>query len=132
MKSKYKKIIEHIPSLKEYGHLYMYYGSPYSVECIVYGDEEDGENLIVSYECDELCRAIADCFEHDYEWLDILGDNQISVEEIFGVDVEEQELDVIASLLLYLVASLILEDKFIDSLNNGFLIRLIRRLEALD
>jgi uncharacterized membrane protein YgaE (UPF0421/DUF939 family) len=31
--------------------------------------------------------------------------------------------------LLYLVASITFEDKFIDALNNGYLIRLVKRLE---
>jgi hypothetical protein len=107
----------------------MYYGIPYSEECDVYGDDEEGENLIVSYECDDLCRAIADEFQYDYEWLDILHNNQIKLEKVFDVDVETQDFDVIASLLLYLVVSITFEDKFIDALNNGYLIRLIKRLE---
>jgi hypothetical protein len=129
MKSKYSKIVKHIPSLEDHGHLYMYYGIPYSEECDVYGDDEEGENLIVSYECDDLCRAIADEFQYDYEWLDILHNNQIKLEKVFDVDVETQDFDVIASLLLYLVVSITFEDKFIDALNNGYLIRLIKRLE---
>jgi hypothetical protein len=129
MKSKYSKIVKHIPSLEDHGHLYMYYGIPYCEECDVYGDDEEGENLIVSYECDDLCRAIADEFQYDYEWLDILHNNQIKLEKVFDVDVETQDFDVIASLLLYLVVSITFEDKFIDALNNGYLIRLIKRLE---
>ena len=129
MKSKYSKIVKHIPSLEDHGHLYMYYGIPYSEECDVYGDDEEGENLIVSYECDDLCRAIADEFQYDYEWLDILHNKQIKLEKVFDVDVETQDFDVIASLLLYLVESITFEDKFIDALNNGYLIRLIKRLE---
>ncbi|CEO88826.1 hypothetical protein [Syntrophaceticus schinkii] len=129
MKSKYSKIVKHIPSLEDHGHLYMYYGIPYSEECDVYGDDEEGENLIVSYECDDLCRAIADEFQYDYEWLNILHNKQIKLEKVFDVDVETQDFDVIASLLLYLVVSVTFEDKFIDALNNGYLIRLIKRLE---
>jgi hypothetical protein len=129
MKSKYSKIVKHIPSLEDHGHLYMYYGIPYCEECDVYGDDEEGENLIVSYECDDLCRAIADEFQYDYEWLDILHNKQIKLEKVFDVDLETQDFDVIASLLLYLVVSVTFEDKFIDALNNGYLIRLIKRLE---
>lgn len=129
MKSKYSEIVKHIPSLEDHGRLYMYYGIPYSEECHVYGDDEEGKNLIVSYECDDLCRTIADEFQYDYEWLDILHNNQIELEKIFDVDVETQDFDVIASLLLYLVESITFEDKFIDALNNGYLIRLIKRLE---
>ena len=129
MKSKYSKIVKHIPSLEDHGHLYMYYGIPYCEECDVYGDDEEGENLIVSYECDDLCRAIADEFQYDYEWLNILHNKQIKLEKVFDVDVETQDFDVIASLLLYLVVSVTFEDKFIDALNNGYLIRLIKRLE---
>ena len=131
MKSKYSEIVKHIPSLEDHGHLYMYYGIPYSEECYIYDDEKEGNNLIVSYECDDLCMAIADKFQYDYKWLDILHNNQIRLEKVFDVDVETQDFDVIASLLLYLVDSLILEDKFIDALNNGYLIRLVKRLEYL-
>ena len=48
------------------------------------------------------------------------------------IDIETQDFDVIASLLLYLVESITFEDKFIDALNNGYLIRLIKRLEYLN
>ncbi|HZK61224.1 MAG TPA: hypothetical protein VFC41_04055 [Anaerovoracaceae bacterium] len=129
MKSKYSEIIKHIPSLEDHGHLYMYYGIPYSEKCYVYGDDDEGNNLIVSYECDDLCRIIADEFQYDYEWLDILHDNQIKLEKIFDVDVETQDFKIIVSLLLYLVESITFEDKFIDALNNGYLIQLVKRLE---
>lgn len=126
MKNKYSEVM-HNPGLEDHGHLYMYYGFPYSEECNEYGDDEEGKNLIVSYECADLCRTIAGEFE--YEWLDILQNKQIKLEKIFDVDVERQDFDVIASLLLYLVESITFEDKFIDALNNGYLIRLIKRLE---
>ena len=53
------------------------------------------------------------------------------LEKIFDVDVETQDFDVIVSLLLYLVESVTFEDKFIDALNNGYLIRLIKRYKCL-
>lgn len=92
----------------------------------VYGDDEEDENLIVSYECDDLCRAIADEFQYDYKWLDILHNKQFKLEKVFDVDVETQDFDVIASLLLYLVASITFEDKFIDALNNIKALRLFK------
>lgn len=131
MKSKYSKIVKHITNLEDHGHLYMYYGISYSEDCYVYGDEKD-KNLIVSYECDDLCTSIANEFQYDYEWLDILHNNQIKLEKIFDVDVEMQDTAVIISLLLYLVGSITFEDKFIDALNNGYLIRLVKRLEYLN
>jgi hypothetical protein len=36
MKSKYSEIVKHIPSLEDHGHLYMYYGIPYSEESLGY------------------------------------------------------------------------------------------------
>jgi len=131
MKNRYEEIIKHIPSLDDHGNLYMYYGAPYSEDCFVYGEDGEGGNLILSDECDALCRAIAEEFEREYKWLDIFDDNKIRIEKIFDVDVEVQNLDVIASILLYLVESLILEDRFIDALNNGFLLKVIKRLECL-
>lgn len=132
MEGKYSEIVKHIPSLEDHGHLYMYYGVPYSEEYNIYGDtDEEGNNLVESYESYDLCVAIADEFQFDYEWLDVLANNKIKLEEIFDIDVEKQNLEVIASLLLYLIASLILEDKFMDALNNGYLVRLLKRLEQL-
>jgi hypothetical protein len=131
MKSKYSEIVIHIPSLEDHGHLYMYYGSPYSEECDVYGDDVEGNNLIISYECHDLCMVIADKFQDEYKWLEIFDNNQIELEEIFDVDVEMQDFEVIVAILLYLVESITFEDKFIDALNNSYLIRLIRRLEYL-
>jgi hypothetical protein len=130
MRNKYHNMVKHIPSLEDHGQLYMYYGTPYSDECYVYGDDED-ENLIVSYECHKLCTAIADAFQYEYNWLDILEEKQIRLEDVFDVDVETQDIAITASLLLYLVDSLILEDKFMDALNNGYLIRLLKRLKQL-
>ena len=127
MKGNYREIVKHILSLDDHGHLYMYYGIPYAEECYIYGDEED-QNLILSYECDDLCTHIADQFQDEFKWIDVLDDNQIKLEEIFEVEVETQDIHVISSLLLYLVESITFEDKFIEALNNGYLIRLIKRL----
>ena len=99
MNGKYSEIVKHIPSLEDHGHQYMYYGIPYSEECYIFGDEEDN-NLIESYESDELCEHIAKVFQDDYKWLDILQNNQIKLEDIFDVDIEMQDLHVIPSLLL--------------------------------
>ena len=127
MENNYKEIIKHIPSLEDHGHRYMYYGVPCSEECDIYGDEEDN-NLIVSYECNDLCEHIAEAFQYDYKWHDILQSNQIMLEDVFKVEVETQNIHVIASLLLYLVVSITFEDKFINALNNGYMIRLLKRL----
>lgn len=132
LKSEYTEILRHIPILEDHGPLYMYYGAPYCDECDIYGDtNENGDNLILSYECHELCEAIAGKFEDDVNWLDIFDDNNIELEEIFDVDVEKKDFEIISSILLYMVASIPLEDKFIDALNNGYLIRLLERLEQL-
>ena len=83
-------------------------------------------------ECHELCTAITDTFQYEYEWLDILHDKQIRLEDIFDVDVEMQDIAITVSLLLYLVESITFEDKFMDALNNGYLIRFLKRLAFLD
>ncbi len=129
MKKNYSEITKHIPSLEDHARLYMYYGRPYSEECYVYGENEDGKNLILSSECDDLCSTIAHEFENDYNWLDVLENSQVKLERIYDVDVETQDLDVIASLLLYLIESITFDDEFIDALNNGYVIRLLKRLE---
>ncbi len=126
---KYKRVTKYIQSIEDHGHLFMYYGTPYSEECSVYEDEKDGQKLIVSHECYDLCTFIADEFEKDHEWLDIK--DQLKLEDVFDVDPETQNLDIIISLLLYLVWSISFEDKFIDALNNGYLVRLLKRLECL-
>jgi len=55
-------LIRHIPLLEDHGSLYMYYGVPYSEECVVHGEDEEDNNLILSYECEDLCNAIAEKF----------------------------------------------------------------------
>ena len=40
------------------------------------------ENLIVSYECYDLCNAIADEFQYDHKWLDILHNKQFKLEKV--------------------------------------------------
>ncbi|MBW8382065.1 MAG: hypothetical protein K0M69_06035 [Youngiibacter sp.] len=109
----------------------MYYGIPYSEECVVYGEDEEDNDLMLSYECEDLCNAIAEKFQYEYKWHDVLRSRQISLEKAFDVDVETQDFEVIARLLLYLVVSVTFEDKFIDALNNGYLIQLLKRLEYL-
>lgn len=128
MEKKYDDLLRHVPLLEDHGHLYMYYGVRYSAECFVYGDENEDDNLIQSYECDDLLEAIVDHFEETHKWLDILEEHGIRLEDIFSVDVETQELAVIASLLMYMAASVTFEDIFIDALNNGYVIRLLKRL----
>ncbi|NLA28018.1 MAG: hypothetical protein GX878_11560 [Firmicutes bacterium] len=126
---KYEGITKYIQIIEDHGHLFMYYGTPYSDECDVYDDEKDGQKLVVSHECHDLCSSIADEFEKDYEWHDIK--DQLNLEDLFDVDLETQNLDIIIPLLLYLVWSVSFEDKFIDALNNGYLVRLLKRLESL-
>lgn len=129
MKEKYAGITGHIPSLEDHGHLYMYYGLPHSDDCYVYGDGEDDEYLIQSYEGDDFCRKVAETFEYEYKWLDVLDEHNIELSRIFDVDVESLDLDVTASLLLYLVVSITYEDIFIDAIENGYLLRLVKRLQ---
>jgi len=73
------------------------------------------------------CRKV----RYEFKWHDVLRSRQISLEKAFDVDVETQDFEVIARLLLYLVVSVTFEDKFIDALNNGYLIRILKRLEYL-
>jgi len=129
MKKRYEEITKHIPGLEDHGSLYMYYGVPHSEDCLVYSDENEDGHLIMSDECDELCIAIAEEFQYKFKWYDVFDDNKITLETIFDVDVEVQDFDVITAILLYLVDSLMLEDRFIDALNNGFLLRVLKRLE---
>ncbi|MBG0765620.1 MAG: hypothetical protein H0S78_12230, partial [Tissierellales bacterium] len=71
-------------------------------------------------------------FGYDYEWLDILDEHEIVFEKIFDINIEKQDIDVIIALLLYLVESVAYEDIFIEALNNGYLIRLIQRLNQFE
>lgn len=82
MENKYSEIIKHIPNLEDHGHLYMYYGVPYSKECYVYGDD--------------LCRSIASCLEYEFKWHEVITDNKIRLEDVFDVDVESQSFAKIA------------------------------------
>lgn len=130
MQGKYNEILRHIPLLEDHGHLYMYYGDPYNDDCLVYDDDKDGKNLILSKECDALCWAVVDAFEVDYKkWLEHLDNHEITLDGVFEVDVEKQGFDVIASLLIYLVISITYQDRFIDALHNGYLVQLLKRLE---
>ncbi|MBV1758512.1 MAG: hypothetical protein KMY55_11810 [Dethiosulfatibacter sp.] len=57
MKSKYSEIVKHIPNLENHGHLYMYYGIPYSEECYAYGDDKEVNNNQISLE-DKIIEAL--------------------------------------------------------------------------
>lgn len=87
--------------------------------------------LVVSCACDDLCHAIAQAFERDYEWLDILEEKGIQLEDVFELEVETRDFEAIVSLLLYLLASTLLEDQLINSSQNGYMLRWLKRLDAL-
>ncbi|NLA95562.1 MAG: hypothetical protein GX838_01785 [Clostridiaceae bacterium] len=131
MKHPYEAIIRHIPDLEDHGPLFMYYGEPLSDDYLIYGGKGGFDKLVVSYDCDDLCHSIAQAFERDYDWLDILKDKGIRLEDIFELEVETQDFEAIVSLLLYLLTSTLLEDKLIDSFQNGYMFRLLKRLDAL-
>lgn len=44
----------------------MYYGIPYSEECVVYGEDEEDNDLMISYECIDLCNAVAERFNINF------------------------------------------------------------------
>ena len=109
------------------------FNSLFSDEYTIYEDTDDNDNnLVLSYECTDLCESIADVFESEYKWLDILEYNEIDLGNIFDVHVENEDLDITASLLLYMVGSITYNDKLIDAFNNGFMLRLIKRLDELE
>lgn len=135
MKKKYQKIVKHIKALEDHGYLYMYYGTPASEEYTVYESELDGKNLVLSSECDDLFYAIGDAFEDEMyggtRWLDIIEQKGYHLTTIFDVPVEKEDLEMISALLYYLVLSITYEDVMIDALQNGFVLRLLKRLNDL-
>lgn len=132
MKNQYEKITRHIPDLEDHGHLYMYFGQPYTDECDLYGDEDSGYPLVISRQCDALLSAIAGSFNDAFPYQDIFGFRGISLDDIFGLKVEELDFEVVGALFRYLLSTGIHEGKLMIAFQNGFMLDLVKRLKVLE
>ena len=82
------------------------FNSLFSDEYTIYEDTDDNDNnLVLSYECTDLCESIADVFESEYKWLDILEYNDLNItnlknELIKSYNINEIKINIIFTSLL--------------------------------
>lgn len=124
---KYDMILAYLPSLKEHGLDFAYYGQPKDEAYEVYAAEnEAGEPLVISNECTEFCETCAFILRDDVD------PEEITAEQPQEVPVEEMDERQTEAVLLDLIDSLSENDRFLDALKDGTVIRLVERLEAFN
>lgn len=132
MKKRFSKITRYIPALEDHGPLFMRYLGPQPAGDRFIMNSGNFQSSLISQECEALFRAIRHTFQSHESWQDTLTYKGILLEEIFDLDLETQPLEVVAALLLYLTSSSILEEMQVDAFQKGYMLRLLKRLEALD
>ena len=121
MEKRFAKITRHIPALEDHAPFFIRYVG-------------DGifRSPLISSECEDLFQAILHAFGNDTSWEDTLTFKGIMLEEIFDLELEVQPFEVVVALLLYLTSAFVFEDRLVDSFHNGYMLRLLKRLDALD
>ena len=132
MEKRYAKITRFIPALEDHGPLFMrYLGLPPDGDHF-YLNDESFRRALVSPEYEALFRAIHHTFKKDEGWWETLTYKGIVLKEIFDLDLEIQPFEIVVALLLYLTTASYFEDKLVEAFQNGFMLRLLKRLDALD
>ena len=121
MEKRFTKITRHIPALEDHGSFFMRYARDAAFR-----------SPLISSECKDLFQAILHAFGRDESWEDTLTFKGIMLEEIFDLELEVQPFEVVVALLLYLTSAFVFEDRLVDSFYNGYMLRLLKRLDALD
>lgn len=121
MEKRFAKITRHIPALEDHAPFFIRYVG-------------DGifRSPLISSECEDLFQAILHAFGNDTSWEDTLTFKGIMLEESFDLELEDQPFEVVVALLLYLTSRCIFEDRLVDAFHNGYMLRLLKRLDALD
>ncbi|HHX29622.1 MAG TPA: plasmid pRiA4b ORF-3 family protein [Clostridiaceae bacterium] len=109
---KFTNITRHIPALEKMGARFIHIEVPSSAFL-------------------DLFQSIRTTFG-GAGWESTLIYKGIPVASVFGLDLETQSFEVVSALLLYLASGALDRDKLIEVLDNGYLLGLLKRLDALD
>ena len=132
MDKRFTSITRHVPALEDHGPLFMHYEEAAPDNYRFYTRGETFRRPLISSECEDLFQAIIHAFARDESWEDTLTFKGILLEEIFDLELEVQPFEVVVALLLYLTSACIVEDRLVDSFQNGYMLRLLKRLDTLD
>lgn len=124
---KYDMILAYLPSLKDHGRDFAYYGSPKSEAYEEYAAQnEAGEPLVIANECTEFCETCAFILRDDVNPEEFLN------EENRKTPVDEMDEVLCEAVLLDLIDSLSENDRFLDALQDRTVVKLVERLDAFN
>lgn len=122
--SRYDMILAYLPALEDHAADFAYYGKPKNDAYEEYAAvNEEGEPLVIADECTEFCETCAFILRDD-----------VKPEEVFArkkadVPVEEMDEELCEAVLLDLIDSLAENDRFLDALQDGTVVKLVKKLQ---
>lgn len=127
----YEEILAYLPCLEDHADKFCYYGEPADDTYEEFAAEnEEGKNLVMSQECNEMCETIAaDLKGIDYEA--VLAKAQLSLDTLNEAEVEKADQETVSALLLAFIDSLSEGDAMIDALSSGLFTKLFQHLKQL-
>lgn len=129
----YEEITAYIPSLEDHATRFCYYGQPMEDGDTEYAvEDEHGNPLVMSAECTEFCETIGGDLAEDTDWQKVFEKRNIKAEEVFSIEPETADEELTRAVLLELADSLSENDQFIEALQNGFLLKMLKRLQKIN
>ncbi len=118
----YDTIRPYYALLQDHPEAFAYYGKPKDAYYLVYDAvNEAGDPLVVSYECNEICEELAYLLK---DVVPVALDAPIPVEQKEYLCTKASEKEV-QTMVLSLIDSLSENDALIESLQDGFFVRLL-------
>ncbi len=119
----YESIKPYYALLKDHPMDFVYYGKPKDEFYLEFDTEnENGDFLVMSYECNELCEELGYLLK-DVPTIDLEEDSITSEKKEYLCTMATEEE--VQSVVMSIIDSLSYNDYFISCLNDGFLVRII-------
>jgi hypothetical protein len=125
---KYDMILAYLPALKDHGRDFAYYGAPKDDTYEEYAaEDEEGNQLVIAGECEEFCETCAFILRDEVDPEEVLSRRPVE-----GMKIEDMDEELTAAYLLDLIDSLAENDRFLDALQDGTVVRLVEKLGAFN
>ena len=128
-----QEILAYLPGLQDHADKFAYYGEPADAFYDEYdAEDEHGNHLVISQECNEMCETIGADLQNGESWEDWFSQQNKQPENL-QKDFKPEDMDeqAICAALLYLIDSLSFNDDLIDALKSGYFTRLIEQLSRI-
>lgn len=127
----YSMILAYLPALQDHAADFAYYGEPKDDTYTEYAAEnEAGEPLVMSAECEEFCETCAYLLKDIVNWEEVYQENHVGLDDVLKADPSKMDEKLVQASLMELVDSLSENDRFLDALQTGLITGLVKRLEA--